>query len=75
MRAYVRVGQLTEEEYQELKRWERSRKLAVDKVKRARGAALESGSHPVEIAYWACPLPWLHGTERCCRCIDDTEYT
>lgn len=50
MRAYVSVGQLTEEEYQELKRWERSRKLAVDKVKRARGAALESGPHPVEIA-------------------------
>lgn len=36
MRAYARVRKLTEEEYQELKRWERSRTMAAGKVKRAR---------------------------------------
>ena len=36
MRSYARVRKLTEEEYQELKRWERSRTMAAGKVKRAR---------------------------------------
>lgn len=51
MRAYVRVRQLTEEEYQELKRWERSRKMAAGKVKRARVVLLSNqGYTRVEIA-------------------------
>ncbi len=36
MRPYARVRKLTEEEYQELKRWERSRTMGVSKVRRAR---------------------------------------
>lgn len=36
MRAYARVRQVTEAEYGELKRWERSRTMAAGKVKRAR---------------------------------------
>ena len=36
MRPYARVCKLTEEEYQELKRWERSRTMGVSKVRRAR---------------------------------------
>ena len=36
MRPYARVRRLTEEEYQELKRWERSRTMGVSKVRRAR---------------------------------------
>lgn len=32
MRPYARVRKLTEEEYQELKRWERSRTMGVSKV-------------------------------------------
>ncbi len=35
MRASVRIGALTQEEYSELKRVERSRKLAAGRVKRA----------------------------------------
>jgi transposase len=36
VRPYARVRKLTEEEYQELKRWERSRTMGVSKVRRAR---------------------------------------
>ena len=36
MRPYARVRKLSEEEYQELKRWERSRTMGVSKVRRAR---------------------------------------
>ena len=36
MRPYARVRKLTEEEYKELKRWERSRTMGVSKVRRAR---------------------------------------
>ena len=36
MRPYARVRKLTEKEYQELKRWERSRTIGVSKVRRAR---------------------------------------
>lgn len=36
MRPYARVRKLTEEEYQELKRWERSRTMGVSKVRRAK---------------------------------------
>ena len=36
MRPYARVRRLTEEEYQELKRWERLRTMGVSKVRRAR---------------------------------------
>lgn len=36
MRPYARVRRLTEVEYQELKRWERSRTISVSKVRRAR---------------------------------------
>lgn len=51
MRAYVRVRRLTEQEYQELKRWERSRKMAVGKVKRARVVLVSNqGYTRVEIA-------------------------
>jgi len=51
MRAYVRVRQLTEEEYQELKRWERSRKMTAGKVKRARVVLLSNqGYTRIEIA-------------------------
>ena len=51
MRAYVRVRQLTEGEYGELKRWERSRKMAAGKVKRARVVLLSNqGYTRIEIA-------------------------
>jgi transposase len=36
MRPYARVRKLTEEEYGELKRWERSRTMGVSKVRRAK---------------------------------------
>lgn len=36
MRPYARVRKLTEEEYQELKRWESSRTMGVSKVRRAK---------------------------------------
>ena len=46
MRPYARVRKLTEEEYQELKRWERSRTMGVSKVRRAR-IVLQSNSRAV----------------------------
>lgn len=42
MRPYTRVRKLTEEEYQELKRWERSRMMGVSKVRRARVVLLSN---------------------------------
>ena len=42
MRPYTRVRKLTEEEYQELKRWERSRTMGVSKVRRARVVLLSN---------------------------------
>lgn len=51
MRAFARVRKLTEEEYQELKRWDCSRKMAAGRVKRARVVLLSNqGYTRVEIA-------------------------
>ena len=45
MRSYARVRKLTEEEYQELKRWERSRTMAAEGQAGSGGAVLEPGLH------------------------------
>ncbi len=57
MRPYARVRKLTEEEYQELKRWERSRTMGVSKVRRAKLVLL---SHRGLLVQEIADKPELH---------------
>ena len=58
MRAPVRIRALTEEEYSELKRMERSRKLAAGRVKRAQIILL---SHQRYLAHEIATKLSIHG--------------